>query len=131
VGRLIGFLSNGDIPLVTYPAQLVSAALPARATLDLHADHIGAEVVLMFEDGDACQPIIVGCLQRPSADVPDVPGHVEIDRDGQRMLVSAREQIVLRCGKASITLTRAGKIIIQGTYVSNRSSGVMRVKGGS
>jgi hypothetical protein len=61
----------------------------------------------------------------------DPPGQLEVDADGQRMIVSAKEQIVLRCGKASITLTKAGKVLIQGTYVLSRSSGVNRVKGGS
>jgi len=45
--------------------------------------------------------------------------------------VSAKEQLVLRCGKASITLTKAGKIVIDGAYISCRSSGVYRIKGGS
>ena len=56
---------------------------------------------------------------------------MEVDADGQRLMITAKEQLILRCGKASITLTKAGKVLIQGTYVSNRSSGVMRVKGGS
>ncbi|MEW5071937.1 hypothetical protein AB1P14_09365, partial [Pseudomonas aeruginosa] len=34
-------------------------------------------------------------------------------------------------GKASITLTRAGKVIIRGAYLSSRSTGVNRIKGGS
>ena len=37
----------------------------------------------------------------------------------------------LRCGKASITLTRAGKVLIRGAYLLSRSSGVNRIKGGS
>jgi hypothetical protein len=56
---------------------------------------------------------------------------VEVDTDGERLLVTAKEQLVLRCGKATITLTKAGKVLIQGTYVSSRSSGVNRIKGGS
>lgn len=132
IGRLVGLTNDGEVPLVTYPDQPVSTALPARAMLDLHGTHIGRDCVLLFEDGDPGRPIIVGCLQTPRMQsLPDVPGHVEIDRDGQRLLLSAREQIVLKCGKASITLTRAGKIILAGTYVSNRSSGVLRLKGGS
>jgi hypothetical protein len=59
------------------------------------------------------------------------PGHVEVERDGERMIVSAKTQLVLRCGKASITLTQAGKVLIEGTYVSSRSTGVNRLKGGS
>ena len=44
---------------------------------------------------------------------------------------TANKQIVLKCGKASITLTRAGKVLIRGAYLSSRSSGVNRIKGGS
>ena len=43
----------------------------------------------------------------------------------------SKEQLVLRCGKASITLTKAGKVLIDGSHVLSRSSGVNRVKGGS
>ncbi len=59
------------------------------------------------------------------------PGTVDVDVDGERLVVTAKEQLVLRCGKASITLTREGKVLIQGAYISSRSSGVNRVKGGS
>lgn len=55
----------------------------------------------------------------------------EVTIDGKRMTFNAEEQIELRCGKASITLTRAGKILIRGAYLLNRSSGVNRIKGGS
>jgi len=42
-----------------------------------------------------------------------------------------KDQLVLRCGRASITLTAAGKVLIEGAYVSSRSTGVNRIKGGS
>jgi len=44
---------------------------------------------------------------------------------------NAEEEIVLCYGKASITLTRAVKVLIRGAYLLNRSSGVNRIKGGS
>ncbi len=34
--------------------------------------------------------------------------------DGERLVLTAEKEIVLECGKASITLTRAGKILIRG-----------------
>jgi hypothetical protein len=43
--------------------------------------------------------------------------------------VSAEREIVLRCGDASITLTRAGKVIIKGRYVVSRSTGYNKIKG--
>jgi uncharacterized protein (DUF2345 family) len=54
-----------------------------------------------------------------------------VDADDERLVVTAKRQLVLRCGEASITLTRDGKVLVRGRYVSNRSTGVMRIKGGS
>lgn len=51
--------------------------------------------------------------------------------DGERLVLKAGREIVLQCGKASITLTSAGKVIIRGAYVLSRSSGVNRIVGGS
>ena len=45
--------------------------------------------------------------------------------------VSAGEQVTLRCGKASLTLTAPGKVLLRGAYVSSRSSGVNRIVGRS
>lgn len=59
------------------------------------------------------------------------PTDIDVTVDGRRTVITAEDEIVLRCGKASITLTKAGKILIRGAYVSSRSSGVNRIKGGS
>ena len=132
VGRLIAFRDDGTVPLVTYEGQPTSSALPARATLDLYSSHIGRDVVLIFEEGDPYRPLVLGCLHDAHArTLPDQLGAVEMDVDGQRLVVSAKEQLVLRCGKASITLTCSGKVMFHGTYVSSRSTGVLRLKGGS
>jgi phage baseplate assembly protein gpV len=100
--------------------------------VDLHGAHIGHQVVLMFDGGDPAKPIVMGVL-RDAAGWPldDQPGTVQVDADGERLVVRARTQLVLRCGRASITLTSAGKVLVEGTYVSSRSTGVNRIKGGS
>jgi hypothetical protein len=132
IGRLVGFGEDGAIPLVTYMGQESCVALGARATLDLHAAHFDRDLVLMFEDGDPLRPIVVGCLHdHQSMKHPGVNGEIEVDANGRRLVVSAKDQIVLRCGKASITLTKEGKVILQGAYVSSESSGALRIKGGS
>src|SRR5258705_9532352 len=51
-GHLVGFSEATLTPLVTYPGQAGGAAIPARSTLDLHSDHVGRIVVLVFEGGD-------------------------------------------------------------------------------
>jgi hypothetical protein len=130
-GVLVGLKDAGSTPLVIFPGQPQAAAIPARTTVDLHGAHIGRPVVLMFDAGDPLRPIVLGCLRGDSAALAEQPGQVQIDADGERLIVSAREQLVLRCGQASITLTKAGKVLIQGAYVSSRSTGVNRVRGGS
>ena len=131
VGELIGLTDDGRTPLVVFPGQSGSAAIQARTVLDLHSAHVGRQVVLVFEGADPGKPIIMGLVREDLSARPRQPGHVKVDRDGERMIVSAKTQLVLRCGKASITLTEAGKILIEGTYVSSRSTGVNRLKGGS
>jgi hypothetical protein len=132
VGELVAIADEGSTPLVVFEGQPGTAALRARSVVDLHAAHIGRAVVLMFEQADPARPIVMGVLRGaagwPQAEVPAL-AQVEVDADGERLLVSARTQMVLRCGKASITLTRAGKVLIQGSYVLSRSTGVNRVKG--
>ena len=131
IGVLIGFRDE-HTPLVIFPGQYGDAAVAARAAHDVHGAHIGREVVLVFQNADPRQPIIVGLIQRADgAPLAPTSGHAEVEADGERLIISARNQLVLRCGKASITLTQSGKVLVQGTYVSNRSTGVIRIKGGS
>jgi hypothetical protein len=132
VGELIGVTDEGRIPLVLYPGQPGTAALRARTVVDLHGPHIGRSIVLMFEGANPSRPIIMGVLREGEGwPLDQKPGQVEVDADGERMIVSAKEQLVLRCGKTSITLTKAGKVLIKGSYLLSRSSGVNRIKGGS
>jgi type VI secretion system secreted protein VgrG len=55
----------------------------------------------------------------------------DVEVDSEALTLSANREIVIRCGEASITLTRAGKILVKGKYLLGRSSGVNRIKGGS
>ncbi|RUR71672.1 hypothetical protein EJP67_31965 [Variovorax guangxiensis] len=130
--ELVAIADEGQTLLVVLGGRPGTTAVRARSVVDLHGAHIGRQVVLMFENADPARPIVIGVLRGAHGwPLPDAPAQVEVDADGERMLVSARDELVLRCGKASITLTRAGKVLIQGSYVSSRSTGVNRVKGGS
>lgn len=132
VGELLALTENGATPLLRYPGQPGTSALAGRSTIDLQGHHIGQPVVLSFENADPLRPIVMGVLRGAGAwPLADAPAQVEVDADGMRLVVNAKEQLVLRCGKASITLTKAGKVLIEGDYVLSRSRGVNRIKGGS
>jgi len=130
IGRLIG-MKAGAGPLVLLSHDAV--ALPARSTVDLRRSHIGQQVLLAFEDNDRLRPIVIGVMRDAQAwsTLPDTSGRVEVDVDGKRMVVSARHELVLRCGDASITLDHDGRITIRGTQVISHSEGVNRIRGGS
>jgi hypothetical protein len=128
IGKVIELTERGE-PLVDFSSNPSGFPLPAKSTVGLSQEAVGSEVALLFETGDFRKPIIIGVLQTL---MPGQRGSVtSVECDGEKVVVSAEKEIVLRCGEASITLTRAGKILLKGTYVVSRSSGVNRVKGGS
>jgi Domain of unknown function (DUF6484) len=138
IGTLVGLKDSGT-PLIDFPANPTSYRVEARCTVALSAKDIGRKVALMFEGGSPGKPIVMGLLQHPEENLSVLPAissnqpqnSLDVQVDGERLVVTAKQEIVLRCGKASITLTRAGKVLIHGEYVLSRSSGVNRIKGGS
>ncbi len=132
-GVVIGVLLDvpqAASPVVAFPGCPSETGIAATTTTALSREDIGAQVALMFVGGEPSQPLVIGRIQRlPQATVttPAAVAHI----DGERLEFSAEREIVLRCGKASITLTREGKVLIKGAYLSSRSSGVNRIKGGS
>ena len=132
VSELVALADEGRTPMVADPSQPEGAVLRARTVIDLHAAHIGQQVLLAFEGSDATRPIVLGVLRGQAGWLQaEKPEQVQVDADGERLIVNAKQQLVLRCGKASITLTRAGKVIIRGAYVTSVSEGVNRVSGAS
>jgi hypothetical protein len=150
IGTLTGLDSNGRA-LVTSPDD-PSRTLEALTTVPITSQLIGRQVALLFGNSDPRQPVIVGVIQNPLIDLleqspePDLDKSAEFETepdagfeglknelyiDGKKILIDAAEEIVLKCGEASITLTKSGKILIRGKYVLNRSSGVHRIMGGS
>lgn len=125
IGKLVGIGDSGS-PLVDFPLNRLGHSLTARSTISFSKEKVGREIVLIFEEDDPQKPIIMGFIHYPEEAFP-INGEI----DGEKLNFTAKKEIVLNCGKASITLTRAGKIIIRGTYLLNRSSGVNRIKGGS
>ncbi|OLU20904.1 MULTISPECIES: DUF6484 domain-containing protein [unclassified Pseudomonas] len=130
-GVVIGVLLDvpqAASPVVAFAGCPSETGIAATTTTALSREDIGAQVALMFVAGDPAQPLVIGRIQR----LPQAPAAVAVAHlDGERLEFSAEREIVLRCGKASITLTREGKVLIKGAYLSSRSSGVNRIKGGS
>ena len=149
VGKLVEWTS-GSAPKIEFEGN-ERGPLPARSVIPLDATTIAEAiqtergVLLSFEDGRPDAPIITGLLQDFVGEAPQIWNENEAESsepetnladaearvDGRRIELEAADEIVLRCGQASITLRRNGRVVIRGTYVESRSRGVNRIKGGS
>jgi hypothetical protein len=138
VGKLVGW-SEREGPVVDH-ASNPHGPIAARTTVALDAGTAaaavgrGQEVLLVFEAERSDRPIIVGLLQehQSSGEAEREPASEKLEAvvDGQSVVFDAKDEIVLRCGQASITLRRNGRIVVRGTHVETRSKGVNRIKGG-
>ncbi len=131
IGLFLSINDDGE-PLVAFPGNPLETAIPARSTTSLTKGDVGREIALLFEGGNPLQPLIIGKIHHAdSAKLPQDTEQNSAELDGEHIVLSAKQTITLKCGKASITLTKAGKIILRGAYLLSRSSGVNRIKGGS
>jgi hypothetical protein len=146
IGRLVAG-STARAPMVEFPRN-AAGPLRARATIPLEPGTVERAVVtargvtLVFENGDPRLPIVTGLLQASEPATPfqellvgahaaAAPPPVEARLDGERVVLEGKREIVLKCGEASITLRRDGKMVLRGAQVETYAKGINRIKGGS
>lgn len=131
IGRLIGLTEDGGF-LVQFPGNPEEEPIRALAATEISQNRIGSPVALSFLEGNVLQPLILGFIQASAQEAAEASGQtIEVHRDGKRLVISAENELMLRCGDSTITLTKAGKVLIRGKYLLSRSSGPNRIKGGS
>ncbi len=121
-----------DRLLVDFPGN-TAGPLAARTTVEIPARPPGerCEVVLVFEEGDLARPVVLGVLRSPTSEGPWAQPPIVAEADGRRLVLEGKDEVVLRCGDASITLRRNGRVVIRGAEVESRASGTNKVRGGS
>ena len=155
---ILGTITSIDVlgqPMVDYPLNPEKGALKAITTLVLTSQQVSRQVALLFNQGDLSQPIVIGIVHSPLQAMLDnfqqdqetsfgnttsqdtqveLAAHLgtdDVSVDGNKITFEAQDEMVFKCGKSSITLTKSGKVLIRGKYLLNRSSGVNRIMGGS
>jgi len=125
--RVLERIDDAGIPWVRFPRRKPMAArwVSGVTAEQLRAAQSAGTPVVVALVGKS-QAVILGVLA-----VGPSPASVEARVDGKKVILTGEEEVSLKCGKASITLTAAGKVLIKGQYVLSRSSGVNRIKGGA
>lgn len=122
VGHILSL--DGGQPLVSHPlgpAPVLARSLAAPGTLAA-----GDAVALMFEAGDPARAIVMGRM----AALPGL-GDLTITSDAEQTVISHPRKLVLRCGKASVSLDAEGRVQLRGDYVLSLARGVNRIAGGA
>ena len=132
----IDFAKNPRGPLLAKVCDTVCRKL------SIMPDVTDIDVLLVFEESRSDMPVVIDIIHttvdayikettiEPQESTNNLPS-TEVLVDGRKVIFDAEEQLELRCGKSSITLTKNGKVQIRGAYVLTRSSGVNHIKGGS
>jgi hypothetical protein len=127
IGQIISVGTDGA-PHVDFPDNPAGGPVPALTTAPYGDVSPGRAVALMFLNGDLARPLAIGLIAQHEASQAESPVAPQPD---ERLTFTAAREIVLQCGRASIVLTRAGKVLVRGAYVSLRSSGMQRITGAS
>lgn len=131
-GVLIGWLVDIDddgTPRVIVP-QLLPKPRPVVSLAPLSRSQIGAQCAVMFGGGSLASPILMGMLH-PNALTPSHTEDLQREDDGETLRIEHAKSISLQCGKASLRLTRDGRIELRGTTLISHSTGLNRVRGAS
>ena len=142
VGKIVNVDESGQA-FVDFPgntqgpisARFTNSIKPGMLQKAVSADR---DVLLVFENNDPGLPIIIDSLYSLVDEITESSTiALETERpkdvliDGKRVTFDAKEEIVLRCGKSSIILSRDGKIVIKGSHLLSRSRGMNKIKGGA
>ena len=110
---------------------LLSLSVVALSREDLEAAISDRrEAVLLFVVATG-QPVLLGLRQPlPALEAKLPTDDIAAAVDGKRVHLEGQDEVVLRCGKSSITMRRNGRIVIRGVQVESRATGRNRIKGG-
>jgi len=123
IGRVVSVTKTGA-PMVEFPGCPAGRPVIAQATAPYDLVPPGSTVALMFLGGDRARPLAIGVVSEQHEE--PAPAQTE-----ETLTLTADREIVLQCGRASLVLTRAGKVLVRGAYLSLRSSGMQRITGAS
>ncbi len=128
LGRIVALDGAGG-PLVVIDGQPGDERRSADSTVALSPASVGARVTLLLPASGS--PVVTGVVRPAGSPALAGAAPAQVVLDGETLVLEAQREIVLRCGKASIHLTREGKVVIRGADLLEASTGRHRIRGGT
>jgi hypothetical protein len=129
LARLVAIGPDGD-PWVLCEGQRCKPRR-ARTTIALGPALVGREVLVCLA-GLKRVPVVVGVMLAPGDEPSEASAPtVDLVIDRKRIVFTAQQEVVLRCGKASIRLSSDGKVVVEGADVVSSARRVNRIRGGA
>jgi len=139
LGRIVALDPDGvRVVFAGRPEPTVARVLGSVPPEQLEAARLDARPILLsFLEGRADAPVIVSLASMADLQPPELPEpeeEVEVVVDGsalEREVIEAKDELVLRCGAASITLKADGTVRVTGRDITSWARRRHRIRGGS
>lgn len=131
----VDFPDNPGPPVVSASLVVLDEAQARKALADK------TPVCIAFIQGDLTRPIVLGLIAaralattaEPPVTEAQLPAGAlnDLSLEGKKLELEGKEQLVLKCGEASIELRKDGRIVIRGVHLVSHAQGVNRIRGGA
>ena len=139
IGILVGFSDRGQ-PLVAFTNNGADICQPALYTGHLSYENAGKRVALLFPAGDVHKPMIIGIVRDNIKDAINVNAQsdqsdsiqtntMSLQINQRKIELNAEDEIVLRCGRARIELSKNGHVAVKGLSIDSSAEKLHRIKG--
>lgn len=129
-GRVLFRCDGGAGDVAPVPVT-IGISLPDGSVVK--AARLGQRALVLRTDDSTSQHVLIALLrERVIARARDArPGELEVEVEGETLLLRARKKIEIRCGKSSFVMQEDGKVVLSGSHVVSRSRGPNKIQGAS
>lgn len=118
-GGDVGVVTPGNPPIRTKCDVLLTANSPQLALT------LGARVLVLLPAAGESRGCVLGLVATYTVPRP------ELERPPARVRLAAQLELVLECGKASLTMHEDGRVVIKGTDIVSHARRTQKIRGGT
>ncbi|MXE58691.1 DUF6484 domain-containing protein [Escherichia coli] len=130
VGRIVSVKDSGEI-LIQCPHEDKPVAALGLGTVT--TEYNGRLCTVQFLSGNYSHPVVTGILPENLTERyhSETKKCTEDELNTERVVLTAKQELVLQCGESKIVLSADGLLQIRALYIDSQAQATHRLKGGS